>query len=432
MDDLDVTEKTPRAFDGEDDIPIHVGPPQSTPDLPRLSASRAARGTRTSIVPPPIPTGTRRAVTLPPPIPATARRAATVKPLLFGTSAILPSKLVSFLPPADPPAPMPGSYPVVAPEPEPAPPPPPVVVAAPAPPPIHGDERQITAPPVIDWDPPTDDDPPAEETDSRSFAPVRSPRNVAAITGITVGVMFAGVLLWIGLRGGASKPEPAAAPPPAVIAAPVVTPPVPAPVLAPAPRLPPVEAAPAPAPAEPVAVVAAAPKILLADLPITSVPSGAVITLISEGEATVLGPTPVTAEVDPAHTYDVVVALRDHATTMTHLDPSKTHELAIDLTPPAPAPAPRRRSTRPPLATATTDTPPAATGSGILMVSSKPPCEITVDGKATRLVTPQRSIALSAGVHSITLTNAGQKVKKTLSVKITANKQTKLIQDFTH
>ncbi len=445
MDDLEFTEKTPRAFAEDDDIPIHVGPPQRRPDLPRLSTSRAARGTRTSIVPPPIPTGTRRAATLPPPIPMTTRRAATVKPPLFATTTSSPAKLVSFLPPADPPGLVPGSYPVVepAPAPEPAPvPPSPVVVAETATTPAIGDdERHVTAPPVIDWDPtPENDAPPFEETGSLLYAPTRSPRNVAAITGIAVAVMFGGVLLWIGLRGHPNHPAPA--PPPSAIAAPVVPAPAPAhaSAVAPAPD-PAVAAEPTPAPtlAE-TGDVAETPKVTLADLPITSEPAGAVITLISDGEATVLGPTPVTAAVDPAHSYDVVVALRDHPTTVTHVDPSKTHELAIDLRAPAPVPAPRRRSAHAPVAhapvatapMATPDARPAATGTGILMVSSKPPCEIAVDGKATRLVTPQRSISLSAGVHTITLTNAQQKVKKTLSVKITANKPTKLIQDFTH
>jgi hypothetical protein len=64
------------------------------------------------------------------------------------------------------------------------------------------------------------------------------------------------------------------------------------------------------------------------------------------------------------------------------------------------------------------------------MISSKPPCEIVIDGKATGLTTPQRSIPLPAGTHKITLVNSAEGIKKTVSVQITADKPTKVIQDF--
>jgi hypothetical protein len=71
-----------------------------------------------------------------------------------------------------------------------------------------------------------------------------------------------------------------------------------------------------------------------------------------------------------------------------------------------------------------------ARGQGTLMISSKPPCEIYVDGKPTGLTTPQRAIMLPAGAHKITLVNTAQGIKKTVSVQITADKPTKVIQDF--
>jgi hypothetical protein len=64
------------------------------------------------------------------------------------------------------------------------------------------------------------------------------------------------------------------------------------------------------------------------------------------------------------------------------------------------------------------------------MVSTKPPCEILVDGKSTGLVTPQRGIELTAGSHKVTFINADLGVKKTVLVKITADKATKLIKDW--
>ena len=64
------------------------------------------------------------------------------------------------------------------------------------------------------------------------------------------------------------------------------------------------------------------------------------------------------------------------------------------------------------------------------MISSKPPCEIVVDGKSTHLQTPQRALPLPAGAHTITLVNAQMHIKKTLAVDIVAKKPTKVIQDF--
>jgi hypothetical protein len=64
------------------------------------------------------------------------------------------------------------------------------------------------------------------------------------------------------------------------------------------------------------------------------------------------------------------------------------------------------------------------------MVSTKPPCEIVVDGKATGLVTPQRGIELAPGQHKVTFTNEELGIKKTVLVKITADKPTKLIKDW--
>jgi hypothetical protein len=93
---------------------------------------------------------------------------------------------------------------------------------------------------------------------------------------------------------------------------------------------------------------------------------------------------------------------------------------------PAPAPAPAPRHHR-----AAAAAPKHAAGAGTLAVSSKPPCAIVIDGKATDLTSPQRSIALSAGTHSITLVNAEEGIHLTAEVVITADKTTQLIQDFT-
>jgi hypothetical protein len=64
------------------------------------------------------------------------------------------------------------------------------------------------------------------------------------------------------------------------------------------------------------------------------------------------------------------------------------------------------------------------------MVSTKPPCEIAIDGKATGLVSPQRAITVAAGHHQITFTNTQQHIKKTVVVAVAANHSTKLIRDL--
>ena len=64
------------------------------------------------------------------------------------------------------------------------------------------------------------------------------------------------------------------------------------------------------------------------------------------------------------------------------------------------------------------------------MVSSKPPCEIVIDGVATVLMTPQRALKLPAGKHKVTLFNLTYNIDTTIEIVIEAKKATKLIRDF--
>lgn len=78
---------------------------------------------------------------------------------------------------------------------------------------------------------------------------------------------------------------------------------------------------------------------------------------------------------------------------------------------------------------------PASSGSssdkGTLMLGSKPPCDIILDGKPTGLKTPQRAMDLSAGTHQVVLVNADLGIEKKFKVKIAPGKTTKAIQDLT-
>ena len=236
----------------------------------------------------------------------------------------------------------------------------------------------------------------------------------------------------------------------------------------------------------------AAPMV---EIPISSWPAGATVTLVDDGAAKIIGHTPMTASVDASRSYDIVLAVSGRPTTVRHLDPNTTRELSVDLDPdpaaltkhtatkqvataepvvkkpatarpatPTPAPTAKVTPTTKQVATAkvtpSTPTPKAPTttkqqvataapkptntaraidsaaiasapeSSGTLIVSSKPLCEILVDGKATGLFTPS-TVPLAAGAHAITLVNTHDKIKKTIAVHIAAKRATKLVQDFT-
>jgi hypothetical protein len=212
----------------------------------------------------------------------------------------------------------------------------------------------------------------------------------------------------------------------------------------------------------------------LVDVRIDSKPAGATVMLVDNGKTSFLGTTPVSATVDPSRMYDVIFTLEGQPTQMLHLDAKHTNHLALTFgrggapvaanaiaattTPaapqvaapakpaPAPAPAPAAVASQPaaahpapvhhhsaPARTAAAE--PASDssgggGSGTLMVSSKPPCEIWIDGKSTGLTTPQRSIPLSAGSHKVTFVNSSSNIHKTVPVAIKADQPTKLIQNL--
>jgi hypothetical protein len=205
-------------------------------------------------------------------------------------------------------------------------------------------------------------------------------------------------------------------------------------------------------------------------MPIITNPPGATVTLVSNGAATVLGATPVTASLDPSKGYDLVIAYRGQPTRMQHVAPG-TREVRIDLdtgasthaiasAPPAqethhaapppakpttpapaklatPAPAPAKATPATKAPAAPTAAKPAAVAvapgpnNGVLMVSSKPPCEIWIDGKSTHMMTPQKKLTLSAGPHTITLLNAAQHITSSSKVEILVGLPSRLIKDFT-
>ncbi len=272
----------------------------------------------------------------------------------------------------------------------------------------------------------------------------------------------------VAAQPAAAQPEPVAAPPtpaaqPVAAAQPAAVQPEPA-------AAPPTAA---PAVAQPTPAVAPGGK--LADVRLDSKPAGATVMLVDNGKTSFLGTAPVVASLDPSRAYDVIFTLEGHPTQMAHVDPTKATriEVALDkhevsttpvaapvhvaaapahVTPapahvtaapahvaaaPAPAPAVHReaRVAAAPKAEHTAAAPRVAAavpvaGNGVLMVSTKPPCSIVIDGKDTGLQTPQRSITLASGAHKVTLINAAAGIKKTVQIQVTADQPTKLIQNL--
>ncbi len=79
----------------------------------------------------------------------------------------------------------------------------------------------------------------------------------------------------------------------------------------------------------------------------------------------------------------------------------------------------------------TASAPAPSSGKGTLMLGSKPPCDIILDGKPTGLKTPQRAMELAPGTHSVVLVNPELGLEKKFKVKIAPGKTTKAIQDLT-
>jgi hypothetical protein len=73
----------------------------------------------------------------------------------------------------------------------------------------------------------------------------------------------------------------------------------------------------------------------------------------------------------------------------------------------------------------------AATGTGTLELSTKPPCEIVIDGRSTGFTTPRKGISVPAGRHRVTLENAAAGIRLTTELIVTAGHATRMIRDFT-
>jgi hypothetical protein len=208
----------------------------------------------------------------------------------------------------------------------------------------------------------------------------------------------------------------------------------------------------------------------------TSTPEGATVSLIVDGRREALGPSPAKAKLDPRKTYQVLFEKPGFVSVNRPIVFTGGLEEPIEVTlekaggvaavaavpvkeePKAPiAPVHVEKKARPekvakavvekPDRTEKTEkvepkvekAPPevkeaaAVTepkGTGTLLLGSKPPCEIFIDGKATGLSTPQKDIKLSAGKHKITLVNNEFGITEKFVVEIKADAVEKQIKDY--
>ncbi|HWO22788.1 MAG TPA: PEGA domain-containing protein [Kofleriaceae bacterium] len=279
---------------------------------------------------------------------------------------------------------------------------------------------------------------------------VRRPRSVARkliapLVAVSIlGGAAGGYLAFSAQDGSARAPAASAAPAAATLKAPALAAaaaPAAAPKAAAA-----AAAAAAPAPAA-LAAAAAEPALAAAavatpaaarpsfvDVMIVSSPPGATVTLVDRGLSLLIGTTPITTALDPSRKYELVFSHPNRSTWVEPIDPTQTRRVDVKLGPAAKSesrPAARRaEKTAAAAAGAEKAVAAAPRAEGILMISSKPPCEIVIDGKPTGLTTPQREIPLPAGAHKVTLVNKAESINKTISVQISADQPTKVIQNL--
>jgi hypothetical protein len=130
----------------------------------------------------------------------------------------------------------------------------------------------------------------------------------------------------------------------------------------------------------------------------------------------------------------IVIAVADDETDRAE-EPAAAAEPIAE---PAPDRAPNERAPtrRQPAAHRTraqprTEVPVLVASKGILMIASKPPCHIIIDGEETGLTTPQPMIRLKTGRHQVTLVNREYDIRATMPVVIEAGKSVRVVKDLT-
>ena len=202
-----------------------------------------------------------------------------------------------------------------------------------------------------------------------------------------------------------------------------------------------------------------APKVEIVLQPIAgivgvfdSTPPGATVSLIVDNKRQPIGPAPARAPLDPRSSYQVLFEKPGYVSVNRPVAISGALEerVVVNLekvaapSPPPPGEPRSHRTNRPsdsvpvteptasPERPAAADLPaePRAKAQGVLVLGSKPPCEIAIDGASTGLSTPQKEIKLPVGRHRVTLTNTEFGITESFTVDIKADAAEKLIKDY--
>lgn len=184
----------------------------------------------------------------------------------------------------------------------------------------------------------------------------------------------------------------------------------------------------------------------------TSEPPGAAVSLVADGEdaePVALGETPVVHVLDARERYQAVFEMEGFEPARVDVSPGQIPEVPVHvaLTPAdeagtATETAARASARRPPRrrAQAKAQRPrqagdragagDAKRAPGVLMLGSKPPCRIFIDGKDTGKTTPQRSLSLPAGRRKIKLVNQEFGIEETFTVTIEPGETTRVLKDM--
>ena len=84
-----------------------------------------------------------------------------------------------------------------------------------------------------------------------------------------------------------------------------------------------------------------------------------------------------------------------------------------------------------PAAVQAAQSPPASLpADGELAITSKPPCDLSIDGKPTGRHTPLAALPLAAGTHRVTLVNRAYGIDETVVVDVVPGKQARISKDY--
>ncbi|MBL8624811.1 MAG: hypothetical protein JNK64_26115 [Myxococcales bacterium] len=237
--------------------------------------------------------------------------------------------------------------------------------------------------------------PRAARHDSTQIArmPRRANRSWLWIGGAFVlGVAATAIIAWPSSKAVSPAPPPTVAAPTA-----------PAPTAAPAPA-PAVAPIVTPAPAPTVAPIATAPAPTVAPIAPPVAPEPVAVEPVAPAEPVAAEPAPEPVAAAPVR-------------------PARTRTAAPAPTRVASKPAPTRVASKP--------APAPTGGAALLMVGSKPPCDIVVDGKRTGLTTPQRALKLTPGPHKVTLVNKQYGISESFTVTAKVGAPVKVVKDLT-